>query len=84
MMKMNLPSDVTVKGVTYGTPRVGNDKFAAFFDSKVCGIEPLNFCIVASAPCPSSLTGQFQVDGAFQRVNNEKDIVPIGFISTSW
>lgn len=51
MMKMNLPSDVTVKGVTYGTPRVGNDKFAAFFDSKV--------------------------DGAFQRVNNEKDIVPI-------
>lgn len=36
MMKLNLPADVTVKGVTFGTPRVGNDKFAAFFDSKVC------------------------------------------------
>jgi len=51
MMKMNLPSDVNIKGVTYGTPRVGNDKFAAFFDSKV--------------------------NGDFQRVNNQKDLVPI-------
>ncbi|VDC03329.1 unnamed protein product [Peniophora sp. CBMAI 1063] len=33
MFKLNLPS-ATVKGVTYGTPRVGNPAFANFFDSK--------------------------------------------------
>ena len=34
-MAMNLPSSIHVKGVTYGTPRVGNPAYAAFFDSKV-------------------------------------------------
>lgn len=34
MFKLNLPS-ATVKGVTYGTPRVGNPAFANFFDSTV-------------------------------------------------
>ena len=34
MFTLNLPS-ATVKGVTYGTPRVGNPAFANFFDSKV-------------------------------------------------
>ena len=32
---LNLPSSVHVKAVTYGTPRVGNPAWAAFFDSKV-------------------------------------------------
>ena len=34
MFTLNLPS-ATVKGVTYGAPRVGNPAFANFFDSKV-------------------------------------------------
>ncbi|KAK7690030.1 hypothetical protein QCA50_006674 [Cerrena zonata] len=49
-MKLNLPSDIHIKAVTYGTPRVGNPAFATYFDSQV----------------PD-----------FQRVNNEKDPIPI-------
>ncbi|KAG1751228.1 Alpha/Beta hydrolase protein [Suillus lakei] len=49
-MALNLPSGIAIKGVTYGTPRVGNPAWAALFDS---------------------LTSDFQ------RINNEKDIVPI-------
>ncbi|KAI0670760.1 alpha/beta-hydrolase [Trametes maxima] len=30
-----LPSDIHIRGVTYGTPRVGNKAFVKFFDSKV-------------------------------------------------
>lgn len=40
-MAMNLPSSIHVKGVTYGTPRVGNPAYAAFFDSTVSNIHPL-------------------------------------------
>jgi predicted lipase len=32
--KLNLPSNIAIKSVTYGTPRVGNSSFAQFFDSK--------------------------------------------------
>ncbi|KAI0632143.1 alpha/beta-hydrolase [Trametes polyzona] len=32
---MQLPSDIHVKAVTYGTPRVGNKAFASLIDSKV-------------------------------------------------
>ena len=31
---LNLPTDTSVKGMTYGTPRVGNVEFAHFFDAK--------------------------------------------------
>ncbi|EMD39926.1 hypothetical protein CERSUDRAFT_112169 [Gelatoporia subvermispora B] len=34
-MTMNLPSDVSIKSVTYGTPRVGDPAYASFFDSQV-------------------------------------------------
>ena len=34
-LTLNLPSSVHVKSVTFGTPRVGNPEYAAFFDSKV-------------------------------------------------
>ena len=34
-MRLNLPSNIAVKGVTYGTPRVGNPAWATFFDSEV-------------------------------------------------
>lgn len=33
-MSMILPSDIAIKGVTYGNPRVGNSAYAALFDSK--------------------------------------------------
>ncbi|CAL1713151.1 unnamed protein product [Somion occarium] len=49
-MKLNLPSNIHIKAVTYGTPRVGNAAFASYFDSQV----------------PD-----------FQRVNNERDPIPI-------
>ena len=34
-LTLNLPSSVHVKAVTYGTPRVGNPAWAAWFDSNV-------------------------------------------------
>ncbi|TCD68520.1 hypothetical protein EIP91_010576 [Steccherinum ochraceum] len=34
-MAINLPSDIHVKAVTYGTPRVGNLAWAKYFDSMV-------------------------------------------------
>ncbi|KAF9785227.1 Alpha/Beta hydrolase protein [Thelephora terrestris] len=36
-LRLNLPSSVAVKGVTYGTPRVGNPAWANWFDSQVNG-----------------------------------------------
>jgi predicted lipase len=33
--RLNLPSNIAIKGVTFGTPRVGNPDWASFFDSKV-------------------------------------------------
>ncbi|KAI0699167.1 alpha/beta-hydrolase [Cerioporus squamosus] len=41
-MTLNLPSSVHVKGVTYGTPRVGNPAWATLFDSKVADFEHIN------------------------------------------
>ena len=32
---LNLPPSIHVKGVTYGTPRVGNAEWASLFDAKV-------------------------------------------------
>ena len=34
-MTLNLPSDIHIQGVTYGTPRVGNSAYVTLFDSKV-------------------------------------------------
>ncbi|KAI6039317.1 Alpha/Beta hydrolase protein [Pisolithus marmoratus] len=49
-LALNLPSNISIKGVTYGTPRVGNPAWASLFDSMI----------------PD-----------FQRINNEKDPIPI-------
>lgn len=49
-LALNLPSSISIKGVTYGTPRVGNPAWASLFDSMV----------------PD-----------FQRINNERDPIPI-------
>ncbi|THH14002.1 hypothetical protein EW146_g6281 [Bondarzewia mesenterica] len=41
-MKLNLPSGTAIKGVTYGTPRVGNPAFASYFDEQVPDFTRIN------------------------------------------
>ncbi|KAJ8586616.1 alpha/beta-hydrolase [Rhizopogon salebrosus TDB-379] len=41
-MALNLPSNIAIKGVTYGTPRVGNPAWAALFDSLVPDFQRIN------------------------------------------
>ncbi|KAG1872459.1 Alpha/Beta hydrolase protein [Suillus subalutaceus] len=41
-MALNLPSSIAIKGVTFGTPRVGNPAWAAFFDSLVPDFQRIN------------------------------------------
>jgi hypothetical protein len=41
-MKLNLPDDIAIKGVTFGTPRVGNQAFVDFFDSKINDFQRVN------------------------------------------
>jgi hypothetical protein len=42
MMRLNLPANIAIKGVTYGLPRVGNAEFAEFFDSMVFDFTRIN------------------------------------------
>jgi hypothetical protein len=41
-MKLNLPKGTNVRGVTFGTPRVGNEAWATFFDSRVIEFTRMN------------------------------------------
>ncbi|KAG1885084.1 alpha beta-hydrolase [Suillus subluteus] len=41
-MALNLPSSIAIKGVTFGTPRVGNPAWAALFDSLVPDFQRIN------------------------------------------
>ncbi|KAH9028360.1 alpha/beta-hydrolase [Lactarius pseudohatsudake] len=41
-MKLNLPASTTVRGVTFGTPRVGNPTWAAYFDSQIADFTRMN------------------------------------------
>ncbi|KAH9887337.1 alpha/beta-hydrolase [Cubamyces lactineus] len=41
-MTLNLPSNIHVKSVTYGTPRVGNPDYASLFDGKVPDFKRVN------------------------------------------
>ena len=41
-MKLNLPARTTVQGVTFGTPRVGNEAWASFFDSQIAHFTRMN------------------------------------------
>lgn len=41
-MTLNLPEDTTIRGVTFGTPRVGNEAWATFFDSHVSNFTRIN------------------------------------------
>ncbi|KAF8264764.1 Alpha/Beta hydrolase protein [Lactarius quietus] len=41
-MKLNLPEGTTVRGVTFGTPRVGNPAWATYFDSQIANFTRIN------------------------------------------
>lgn len=41
-MKLNLPEGTTVRGVTFGTPRVGNPGWATYFDSQIAHFTRIN------------------------------------------
>jgi len=41
-MKLNLPEGTSIRGVTFGTPRVGNKDWATFFDSQVSDFTRMN------------------------------------------
>ncbi|EIW80293.1 alpha beta-hydrolase [Coniophora puteana RWD-64-598 SS2] len=41
-MRLNLPASIHVKGQTYGTPRVGDPNYAAYFDSQVSDFVRIN------------------------------------------
>ena len=41
-MKLNLPAGTSIRGVTFGTPRVGNEGWAGFFDSQVSDFTRMN------------------------------------------
>lgn len=42
MFRLSLPASISIKAVTYGTPRVGNPAFAHYFDSKVTDFTRIN------------------------------------------
>jgi len=70
-LTLNLPSDVHIKAVTFGTPRVGNPQFASFFDSKVSDFERINN---ESDPIPT-VPGRFL---GFSHPHGEIHIVKAG------
>ena len=41
-MMLKLPEGTTIRGVTFGTPRVGNKAWATFFDSQVSNFTRVN------------------------------------------
>ena len=41
-MRLNLPEGTTIRGVTFGTPRVGNPAWATYFDSQIAHFTRIN------------------------------------------
>ncbi|KAG6377045.1 alpha beta-hydrolase [Boletus reticuloceps] len=41
-MALNLPPDIAIRGVTYGTPRVGNSAWTALFDATISDFQRIN------------------------------------------
>ena len=41
-MRLNLPAGTTVRGVTFGKPRVGNPAWATYFDSQIANFTRVN------------------------------------------
>ena len=74
-MTMNLPSSVHVKGVTYGTPRVGNPAYATYFDSIVRAPPPYPLFPLVFPRAPLTLLRTQVPD--FERINHASDPIPI-------
>jgi hypothetical protein len=60
MFRMVLPKEIKVRGVTFGTPRVGTPEFAAFFDSMVHACRTHTDALIIKTDFPSfrSLTSR--------------------------
>ena len=69
-MALHLASHIQVKGVTYGTPRVGNSAYAKFFDSHV---RQFQLKIIST----HAHTFLYLQVPDFTRINNEADMVPV-------
>ncbi|KAF8489257.1 Alpha/Beta hydrolase protein [Russula emetica] len=70
-MTLNLPEGTTIRGVTFGTPRVGNSAWATFFDSQVSNFTRVNNKRDPVPVVPGRLLG-------FQHVATEIHIQPDG------
>jgi len=70
-MKLNLPAETTVRGVTFGTPRVGNKAWAKFFDSRVSNFTRINNNLDPVPIIPGRLLG-------FRHPSGEIHIQPDG------
>lgn len=71
-MALNLPSSIAIKGVTYGTPRVGNTAWAALFDSLISDFQRINNKEDIVPIVPGRLLG-------FSHVQGEVHIVSDGY-----
>lgn len=71
-MALNLPSSIAIKGVTYGTPRVGNTAWAALFDSLISDFQRINNKKDIVPIVPGRLLG-------FSHVQGEVHIVSDGY-----
>ncbi|KAG1906642.1 Alpha/Beta hydrolase protein [Suillus fuscotomentosus] len=74
-MALNLPSHITIKGVTFGTPRVGNPAWAALFDSLVSDFKRVNHKkdIVPIVPGPE--LGYSHVHGEVHIVSDDQVVL---------
>lgn len=45
MLRLRLPSNVSIKAVTFGTPRVGNPAYAALYDNTVSDFTRVNHAL---------------------------------------
>lgn len=73
-MTLNLPKGTTVRGVTFGTPRVGNAAWSKFFDSKVPDFTRVNNKRDPVPVIPGRGFGPF----GFRHVGTEVHIQPDG------
>ncbi|KAG2155985.1 Alpha/Beta hydrolase protein [Suillus bovinus] len=73
-MALNLPSNIAIKGVTFGKPRVGNPAWATLFDSKVQDFQRVNNKLDIVPIVPDSLLGFSHVHGEVHIVSDD-DIV---------
>lgn len=56
-LKLNLPEGTTIRGVTYGKPRVGNEAWSTFFDSQIPDFTRINNKLDPVTIIPGRLLG---------------------------